>query len=143
MTFWKSISRETNDCFPCSGSRPGECDSNDKICDNNTDVFQGNCYDKTDEICDNVQKCTTFKYMFCQSGNFCIHHDLWCDGIMNCPDSSDEIPDDYGTLYCDTPEHRRTSKSFPCKHQYTNLSICATKCNNVVKCMDHLDEIDC
>ena len=143
ITFWREILREKNDCFPCSGTRPGECISSNNVCDNNTDVFQGNCYDKTDEICDDIEKCTHFGYKFCENGNLCIHPNLWCDGVINCPDGSDEIPGDCGTLHCDTPEFRRLSKSFPCKHRFTNSSICATMCNNVVECIDNLDEKNC
>ena len=145
-TFWNSVDRNNSSCqFQCSSSYPGQCIPFKNVCNNDTrwniygNLEKENCRDKSDEICEDHEKCDEFGYDYCDDQSQCIHPDLWCDGYYNCNDHSDENESRCGTEFCD----QNPIASFSCPHKYTNITICASLCNNYEECRDGMDENDC
>jgi hypothetical protein len=150
ITFWNSTIREKSHCeIACSGTYPGQCTTDLNVCDGDTSIGNGNCKDKSDEICEkNVnfeedkgfeEMCNEHGYWYCKNQKQCIHQELKCDGVINCKDSSDE-----NETMCNTSEcSHDPSKSYSCPHLYTGVQICASRCNNIKECQDGLDEMSC
>ena len=145
-TFWNSTDRNDSSCeFKCSSWYSGQCIPFKNVCNNDTrwnnygNMEKENCRDKSDEICDDPQKCKEFGYTFCSDGLQCIHPDLLCDGYYNCRDGSDEDESRCHTKYCG----RSPTASYSCPHKYTNVTICASLCNNYEECLDGMDEKNC
>ena len=143
-TFWSKISRFNSSCdFACSGFYPGQCIPKSNKCDYDTQLHgfldKDNCLDKSDEVCHDPKKCKDFGYTFCLDDSQCVHPKLWCDGYYNCDDLSDEDPTVCQTSDCNS----NPSASFSCHHRYTNVTICASLCNNLVECFDGRDERNC
>jgi hypothetical protein len=79
----------------------------------------------------------TMRYFQCKDGKFCIYEVLQCDGHIQCDDGSDEE-------FCSVcPTILKKRNTFPCKHRYTGLPICANPCDGYDDlCEDYSDE-DC
>ena len=141
VTFWNTIDRVNPSCgYACSGFHPGQCVPKSNVCDNDTHQYRlldkDNCLDKSDEVCEDKGKCHDFGYWFCNDSSQCLHPELLCDGHYNCNDKSDEDPERCGTSDCAL----QSSASFSCPHRYTGVPICASLCNNVIECVNGVDE---
>ena len=68
----------------------------------------------------------------CDDNETCIHHDLFCDGYLHCPDGSDE-----NTEICSTcprgfgyPPGKLNLATVSCTHRYTGKKICTVPCDD-------------
>ena len=157
LTFWRDVPCPVR---RCSGNWIGQCEINVRIdgrqerslsfsepCDD----LKGSCRDKSEVICPedyfnydlNSTSCEQHFMHKCKTLPVCIHQDLVCDGLIHCPDGSDE--DDGTCSQCPKPFGHPSQKillaTFSCKHRYTNRSICAVPCDGEDDlCMGFVDE---
>jgi hypothetical protein len=122
FTFWKN---RTCKIFQTrfTGNYPGECAQ-----------FEDEFVNKYWQTDGSLRKCNDNKTS--------IHEELWCDGYMQCPDGSDEDPEECGKCprtfgYPKDYKHA----TFSCKHKYTGRPICAVPCDGKDDlCLDDIDE---
>jgi hypothetical protein len=111
----------------CTGNYPGQCRINE-------------CQDISDKI-----KAFDFNVghtMKCRNNQTFVHEELWCDGYPQCPDKSDEDPDECGNCprTYGFPSNKK-SATFSCEHKYTGRPICAVPCDGKDdQCLDDIDE---
>ena len=74
-----------------------------------------------------------------------IHKDLFCDGIQNCKDNSDEnkeiclsCPRDFGW-----PSGKAKFATLSCRHRYTKRPICAVPCDGIDDLCENFEDERC
>ncbi|CAK1543493.1 unnamed protein product [Leptosia nina] len=102
------------------------CKFDEKWC-NNTCINR-NAICKTDEV-----TCSPTEDR-CGDTSICIERSSICDGIIDCPDGSDELPAECDTLSC-------LQSEFMCSSGYCIPST--WRCDESMDCADGSDEINC
>ncbi len=161
-TAWGAVGCQGNPrfVFRCAGNEPSQCilavevifgqgwGSYDEHCQDRSDVV----FDTSDGDCRRGGKEEEEEeedVLPCADGTQCVHESLFCDGIVQCRDGSDEpgggasqcgrCPRSFGY----PGGEKRASATLACRHRFTGRTICATPCDGVDDlCQGKVDE-DC
>ena len=141
LTYWQSI----KDQVPCNGNFPGFRKASMKaFCNFHPSLAK--CPDLSDvRLCPGNRCLDDPDYFRCRDGQYCIYHELQCDGYPQCLDGSDEDVCGVCNRTSGYP-HRGESPvaDFSCRHRYTGRSICAVRCDGRDGlCVAFADEVGC
>ena len=148
LTYWEGLQQNSDsDHVPCNGNFPGfQKVGMDSRCNLNPSLSK--CPDLSDvRLCPGNRCLDNPDYFRCHDGQFCIFHELQCDGYPQCLDGSDEDENVCGV--CNRTggyPHRSgaVSAGFSCRHRYTGRLICAVRCDGRDDlCVAFADEVGC
>ena len=106
--------------------------------------YSREAFNSTQESCEQKSSdLSGLKTYFCEKSKMChLHHksiDIECDGIIHCPHGEDE---DF--VKCKAKKSFPKSAIIECQNKYfPNVTILATRCNNVTECSNESDERYC
>ena len=112
-----------------------KCISNKAKCLSNINECQAGLY------FGNEIQCQNHSMFHCRRSNQCIWQDWVCDGFVQCLQGEDE---DFDLCYSrGSFAEGATVKCNETKRYGYNVTILASKCNDIVECRDGIDEVNC